>query len=83
MPARPAVSTIDADAFNAFEAEGWERQAADGRRVALTAWDTPERARFLGVILDAVAAAAVSVKLAVGQKVTGATGRPPRAIRRA
>src|SRR5690348_15622964 len=28
MSIRPSASTIDADAFNAFEAEGWERQAA-------------------------------------------------------
>jgi ubiquinone/menaquinone biosynthesis C-methylase UbiE len=33
--------------------------AADGR-LALTVWDVPERARFLGVMLDAVAAAGAS-----------------------
>jgi SAM-dependent methyltransferase len=33
--------------------------AADGR-LALTVWDVPEKARFLGVLLDAVAAAGAS-----------------------
>jgi SAM-dependent methyltransferase len=33
------------------------RVLAAGGRLALTAWDLPERARFLGVFLDAVAAA--------------------------
>jgi hypothetical protein len=33
---------------------------APGGRLALTAWDVPEQARFLGVFLDAVAAAGAS-----------------------
>ena len=33
------------------------RVLAPGGRLALTAWDLPERARFLGVFLDAVAEA--------------------------
>ena len=33
------------------------RVLAPGGRVALTVWDVPERARFLGVLVDAVAAA--------------------------
>jgi hypothetical protein len=36
------------------------RVLADGGRLALTVWDVPERARFLGVLLDAVAAAGAS-----------------------
>jgi ubiquinone/menaquinone biosynthesis C-methylase UbiE len=36
------------------------RVLAPGGRVALTVWDVPERARFLGVFLDAVAEAGAS-----------------------
>jgi len=36
------------------------RVLAPGGRLALTAWDRPDRARFLGVFLDAVAAAGAS-----------------------
>ena len=36
------------------------RVLADGGRLALTVWDVPERARFLGVLLDAIAAAGAS-----------------------
>lgn len=36
---------------------GFVRVLAPGGRLALTAWDLPERARFLGVVLDAVAEA--------------------------
>ena len=36
------------------------RVLAPGGRVALTVWDLPERARFLGVFLEAVAAAGAS-----------------------
>lgn len=36
---------------------GFVRVLAPGGRLALTAWDFPERARFLGVFLDAVAEA--------------------------
>jgi SAM-dependent methyltransferase len=36
------------------------RVLAPGGRIALSAWDLPERARFLGVFLDAIAAAAAT-----------------------
>jgi SAM-dependent methyltransferase len=36
---------------------GFVRMLRPGGRLALTAWDVPERARFLGVFLDAVAEA--------------------------
>ena len=36
---------------------GFVRVLAPGGRLALTAWDLPERARFLGVVIDAVAEA--------------------------
>jgi SAM-dependent methyltransferase len=36
------------------------RVLASGGRAALTAWDLPERARFLGLFIDAVAAAGAS-----------------------
>jgi ubiquinone/menaquinone biosynthesis C-methylase UbiE len=36
------------------------RVLAPGGRLALTVWDAPERARFLGVLVDAVAAAGAS-----------------------
>ena len=36
---------------------GFVRTLRPGGRLALTAWDLPERARFLGVFLDAVAEA--------------------------
>jgi ubiquinone/menaquinone biosynthesis C-methylase UbiE len=36
------------------------RVLAPGGRVALTVWDVPERARFLGVLVDAVGAAGAS-----------------------
>lgn len=36
------------------------RVLAPGGRLALTVWDLPERARFLGVLLDALAAAGAS-----------------------
>jgi SAM-dependent methyltransferase len=35
--------------------EGFVRVVAPGGRLALTAWDFPDRARFLGVFLDAAA----------------------------
>ena len=37
------------------------RMLRPGGRLALTAWDVPERARFLGVFLDAVADAGATV----------------------
>ncbi len=37
--------------------EGFVRALGPGGRLALTAWDLPDRARFLGVFLDAVAEA--------------------------
>ena len=37
--------------------EGFVRVLGPGGRLALTAWDLPDRARFLGVFLDAVAEA--------------------------
>jgi SAM-dependent methyltransferase len=37
--------------------EGFVRVLAPGGRLALTAWDLPDRARFLGVFLDAAAEA--------------------------
>jgi SAM-dependent methyltransferase len=36
------------------------RVLAPGGRLALTVWDVPERARFLGVLVDAIAAAGAS-----------------------
>jgi hypothetical protein len=36
------------------------RVLAPGGRLALTVWDLPERARFLGVLLEALAAAGAS-----------------------
>jgi ubiquinone/menaquinone biosynthesis C-methylase UbiE len=41
-------------------ADEFARVLAPGGRVALTVWDAPERARFLGVFLDAVAEAGAS-----------------------